>query len=59
MSLVPTGCDFAAGHVFILERIGRRKDADAAATRAETLSCAPRYREHLRWLRQGTVVKLF
>ncbi len=57
--LVPTDCDFAAGYVFILERIGRRKEADAAAAQAETLSCAPRYREHLRWLRQGSVIKLF
>ncbi|MDR3465361.1 MAG: hypothetical protein P4M07_05405 [Xanthobacteraceae bacterium] len=59
IKVVPENCDFAASYVFILQGIGRRKDADAQATRVAGTACAQRYREHLRWLRQGTVVKLF
>lgn len=59
IKLLPQNCDFVATHVFILEHIGRLKEANAEAERAARMTCSQLYRAHLRWLRQGIVVQLY
>jgi hypothetical protein len=59
IKLLPQNCDFVATHVFILERLGRHKEANAEAVRAARMTCSQLYRAHLRWLRQGIVVQLY
>jgi hypothetical protein len=53
IELAQQDCEFAATYVFMLERLGRRKEADAEAARVAGITCSHSlYDQRLRILRQ-------
>lgn len=60
MSLAPQNCEFIASRVFMLQKLGRRDEADAESRRAAGMkTCSPIfYQQKLQQLREGRVPRL-
>ena len=59
IALAPQNCDFAATHVFMLQQLEKRNEADAESKRVASMACSRvLYQQKLRLLRQGIVLRL-